>query len=129
MQELRQVEAEKKLLESFLEFAGIEDVTIAAQRLRTESSNAHDDWRYWVAKRRAKEQETPASTFFEWEKRQDLERNHLYLVLNRPLLRDEWKKVAPILIGVILEKNIGFTTAVRVSTEDQITFIIKKPCL
>lgn len=128
MSEFKQVEAEKALLESFFKFAGIENVTMTARRLVTNAPNIHAEWGSWVAQRSARRQETPVSSFFSLEKRQDRrEDNNLYLVPSRPLLNREWQRVVPLFAA--LEKTDSFKTAIRVTTEDQQTHAIKKPGL
>ncbi len=128
MPEFKQVEAEKSLLESFFKFAGIKDVSIAAQRQVTKHPGIHDEWNSWVAQRAARRQETPVSSFFELERRRHKpDDNNLYLVPSRPLLSREWSKVAPLFTA--LENAPDFKTAIRVTTEDQRVFTIKKPGL
>ncbi len=128
MPEFKQIEAEKSLLESFFEFAGIKDVTIGAQRLVTKHPGIHDEWNSWVAQRAARRQETPVSSFFELERRRHKpEDNNLYLVPSRPLLVSEWHKVAPLITA--LEKADNFKTAIRITMEDQRVLTIKKPGL
>ncbi len=128
MPEFKQVEAEKSLLESFFKFAGIKDVSIAAQRQVTKHPGIHDEWNSWAAQRSARRQVTPVSSFFELERRHHkLESNNLYLVPSRPLLIREWSKVAPLFNA--LENAADFKTAIRVTTEDQRVITIKKPGL
>ena len=128
MPDIKQVEAEKSLLESFFKFAGNKNVSITAQRLVTKSPSMHGEWNAWVAQRSARRQETPVSSFFELERRRHKpEDNNLYLVPSRPLLNSEWRKVSPHFTA--LEKAENFETAIRVTTEDRQTFTIKKPGL
>lgn len=128
MPEFKQVEAEKALLESFLKFAGIDDVKINALRQVTKYPDFHDEWNGWVAERSARNRETPVAAFFALERRNHrLESNNLYLVPSRPLLIKEWGMVAPLFTA--LEKADAFKTAVRITTEDQRVITIKNPGL